>query len=61
MSMSLDLYTRLKAWCEVNERSMSSVVEESVRQHLNLARRSEIRDRANASREPQKGGNVFTF
>lgn len=61
ISVSYEVYAKLKLWCEVNNRSMSSVVEESLSHHLLLDRKDKIRERANATRPIEKGGNVFTF
>lgn len=41
ISVSGDLYDRLKAWCEQNSTSMSGVVEEVLRKHLGMEARSE--------------------
>jgi hypothetical protein len=51
VSITGELYDRLKAWCEVNNRSMSSVVEESIGPFLNIHR----------GRPIERNGNVFTF
>ena len=51
ISVSADVYNRLKTWCEVNGRSMSSVVEESLNPFLNNHR----------DRPIERNGNVFTF
>lgn len=58
ISVSHDVYERLKAWCDANHDSMSNVVEVQTRKFLGMEPRSTTADKQSASTDRKTSTEV---